>query len=138
MFKPFSPTVWICIVLTIALTSILLRIAFSCESEINESVRVLKRNREAVVILSLGAFFLQGNGISFRLMSGRYLTIIMLVCSILIHDFYTSVMVSSLVESAPKATFTNLRDLADSALSFGFFNVSHSLNFLEVFSKCND
>lgn len=80
------------------------------------------RNHISTWVTSLGALCQQGNEIRVHLLSGRCAAIFLLIFSALIHKFYTSVLISKLVESFPEAEYTDLRTLADSDISVGFRN----------------
>lgn len=87
-------------------------------------------------LLSLGVFCQQGTSYNITLTSIRCLFIFILFAGILIYNFYTSVLVSHLVNIKYKSSINSIDDLTDSQLDIGFQNISLNKNFFRV-SKPN-
>lgn len=83
-------------------------------------------------VVTFGTICQQGNQISFRLLSGRFLVLFLLLSSILIHNFYTSILVSTLIESSFWTAIQTIQDLADSDIPVGFSNSPWSKSSLKV------
>lgn len=87
-------------------------------------------------LLSIGAFCQQGSNHKITLLSTRCLIIFLFLSSILTYNFYTSVLVSYLVNVKYESEVNNMDDLMDSDVSIGFAD-SHTMRyFLSVSTMC--
>lgn len=116
--------VWTSIIILIVLISLSLRLISSCRS--NEFHHV------SAVFISFGAFCLQGTNEHISRPSSRCVIIFLLIASLLIHNFYTSVLVSILVEVDYKTNVTNLNELADSDIEIGILNTTVVKNLMKM------
>lgn len=128
IFNPFSATVWLLILAIIVVYSFVLKIISRVEYS------QIKLHTEVTFLMILGAFCQQGNKLKFNLMAGRYSLLSLFLCGVLIHNFYTSVLIATLIQSMPETHINSLTDLANSKLSVGFFNNAYHKKFLEVIS----
>lgn len=67
-----------------------------------------------------------------NLISGKFVLIITLLLSITVYNYYTSVLVSTLIRSGSKNKIKNLIDLADSPLKIGFEEIPYIHSSLNV------
>lgn len=67
--------------------------------------------------------------------SGRWLVLLAFIASIVICNFYASVMLSTLVGTKYEPQVTTLEQLANSDIPVGIHNASYVRNFLEVLRK---
>lgn len=67
-----------------------------------------------------------------KLLSGRFVYIFLLLSSIVVYNYYTSVLVSTLVGSPLKTKIKTLEDLAESELKIGFEDVPYLRGFINV------
>lgn len=124
ILKPFKYSVWtVCGVL---LVSISLLLGFVLQWEAKNARTV------SAFILSLGAFCQQGTDMIFTLSSTRIVSISLSLSSLLIYNFYTSVLVSITVGTGFEADITNQAQLVGSDIPIGFLNSSIVRNILRV------
>lgn len=65
-------------------------------------------------------------------LSGRCLFITLFLISTLVYNFYTSILVSTLIDSSPKNHINTLKDLANSKLEIGFDDAINTRDHLNV------
>lgn len=83
-------------------------------------------------LLSFGAFCQQGNFCKTSLISTRCLITFLFLASILSYNFYTSVLVSHLVEVKYESSVNSIDELVESETPIGIFNSIAGRNFLNV------
>lgn len=71
-------------------------------------------------------FRLLGAHLTPNFFSGRCIFIALFLLSIIINNYYTSILLSTLIQTAPQNQIKTIRDLANSNLDIGFDNVFHS------------
>lgn len=121
IFKPFSCYVWMMYLVLIVVFGSLARITFKYEAITLHSV--------CTFLMAFGAFCQQGIYGNVSLVSSRTLIACMLFSSLLIYNYYTSTLVSTLVETKHETNIKTLNDLIDSDLPVGFLN-STAVHFL--------
>lgn len=141
IFRPFSYSIWLCILFIILVLGIFLHLFIGLELKLvntckPKAQKIKNEKMESSILNVLGAFCQQGHELRINLLSGRYLVVFLFITSILIHDFYTSVLVSTLVELAPPAV-RSLQDVANSELTVGFQETEYLKKFLNVINKFN-
>lgn len=109
-----------------------MKMVHNWENRTQTNSNINKRSCGSTIISAFGAFCQQSIEISSRSASGRFLIIFLFFCSIMILNFYTSVLVSTLVGSSLKTNIKDIRDLADSNYHIGFDNVTYMRGFLNV------
>lgn len=82
-------------------------------------------------MFTYGIFCQQDGEHDVQLHSGRCLIFSLFLTGILLHNFYTSVLVSNLIQFTPDAV-QNLYEFSDSKLLAAFRNVSYIVQFLKV------
>lgn len=87
---------------------------------------------DSTIVTVIAVYCQQGAARTPTLSSGRCLFIFLLLSSIMIYNYYTSVLVSGLVGSSSKTNIKNVYDLANSKLNVGFDNVPYIKGFLTV------
>lgn len=75
-------------------------------------------------LVSLGAFCQQGNQYHTSSISIRILIIFIQISGLLAYNFYTSIVVSSTIQTKYDSTIRTAKDLANSSMSIGFANTS--------------
>lgn len=137
IFKPFELSIWIILFLIILLFSYLLKILFKYEQ------KELRSGSSSTAILSLGAFCQQSIGNKIIMNSTRILIIFLFVTSALVYNFYTSLLISALLDDKTDTSLKQINELTESNISIGFLNSTVLLNLLQVclliirVKKCN-
>lgn len=132
VFRPFRFLIWLGILASIALVSLSMKAIFDWERKLIKSVLKRCLSIGYTFVVTFGAICQQGTQLSFRLLSGKFLVVFLLLGSIVIHNYYTSVLVSTLIESTAEAGMHSIRDLADSELRVGLNNSTLTKSVLEV------
>lgn len=113
-FKTFQPQIWTIHLLLLFLLSSALSIIFKYE---------YKRAMPATsVITCFGIYCQQGVHFKISSISMRCLTLFLLVSSLIIYNFYTSGIVSFLIENKYETDIKTKEDLAESSSSISFSN----------------
>lgn len=123
IFKPFEPSVWIILFVTIITFMCMLKILFSFER--NEL-------KSSVAILSLGAFCQQSIQNKISLNSTHLSIIFLFITSALVYNFYTSLLISTLLDTKRDTNQREITELTQSNISIGFLNSTVLLNLLKV------
>src|SRR5690349_14927920 len=101
-------------------------------------MNVLQKNKQIsgvrAFVLTLGVFCQQGFAEIPRKLSTRLFLFTTIVCSLIIYQFYSSFIVSSLLTESPK-TINTIRKLIDSRLHVGIEEQNYNYDF---FDKTND
>lgn len=124
VLKPFAAPVWITYLAMLIIFSPLLRLIFRWE------VQQL-RSMSAFVLL-VGAFCQQGFQSNISLSSTRCLIIFVLIASVAMNNFYTSVLVSTIVETKRGSSFKIDDDLIKNNIPIGFLNTGPIRAFINV------
>lgn len=93
--------------------------------------------RISTFLLLFGAFCQQGTNDTISKTSTRFLIVFLFIASLLAHNFYTSVVVSTLVEIDYDSSVTNLNELSESDIPVGFFNTTVVKNLMKMTSDEN-
>lgn len=129
IFKPFAPHVWLYIAILLLAVGTLLR--FVCRWEGSATIHS-QSFAQLEMILTFGAFCQQGNMIPVRFPSSRILVFFLFWTSILIYNFYTSTLVSTLIGITPESDVKDLDKLGDSNIPVGLGVSANLRTFIEV------
>lgn len=119
MLKPFASIIWYSLILTILLASVVMAIIFRWQGRHHPTAAMSSQGDSAIVTV-FAVYCQQGYSRMPTLFSGRCLFIFLFLSSIMVYNYYTSVLVSTLVESSSQTNIRNVYDLADSNLKIGF------------------
>lgn len=125
IFKPFMNSVWISLGIIIILFSMVLHLSLTRERGAPKSIPI-------VLLLCFGIFCQQGITYRIRKNSTRWSIIFLFFASYIIYNFYTSTLVSTLVETKPISSIENKEELADSNIPIGFCKSELIKNFIKV------
>lgn len=127
IFKPFVSAVWIAFIVLIFIITNLLH--FFSKYECHEFKLI------SSFLLSFGAFCQQGTIHKINLISTRCLILFLFFAGTLTYNFYTSILVSHLVDVKYESSVNNMDDLIENDVSIGFFDSATVRNFLKVCRK---
>lgn len=132
--SPFSLTLWICILCSVLIIGVIMRQVIFLE--VRESTLI--RNQPFIpslpltMLSSFGALCQQGMSLVLKWNSSRILQVTFFFSSFVLFNYYTSLVVSSLI-SFPKPTkITTMQALIDSNLDLGADNSSYFYYFVQV------
>lgn len=126
MLKPFDSIIWVLLILTMVLVSVVMHLILKWENQ------TPKKPESSTFVMTFGALCQQGVEVTSRRLSGRLLIIFLFSTSIIIYNYYTSMLVSSLVGSSLQTNIHDTISLADSSLEIGFENKTYFKGFLRV------
>ncbi|EDW41927.1 GM24303 [Drosophila sechellia] len=119
--QPFSPLVWYLFGGVLSLIGVLLWITFYMECK-----RMQKRWRLdylpsllSTFLISFGAACIQSSSLIPRSAGGRLIYFALFLISFIMYNYYTSVVVSSLLSSPVKSKIKTMQQLAESSLTVG-------------------
>nr|XP_016940246.2 ionotropic receptor 75a [Drosophila suzukii] len=119
--QPFSPLVWYLFGGVLSLIGVLLWITFYMECK-----RMRKRWRLdylpsllTTFLISFGAACIQSSSLIPRSAGGRLIYFALFLISFIMYNYYTSVVVSSLLSSPVKSKIKTMQQLAESSLTVG-------------------
>lgn len=124
IFKPFVMSVWMVLIFMIVIIGFLL--SFFSKWETKEFKHL------SLFLLSLAAFCQQGTNYKISLISTRFLITFLFIIGILSYNFYTSVLVSHLVNIKYESEVNSMDDLIVSGIPIGFYNSTVIRNYLDV------
>lgn len=124
ILKPFEISVWIAIILLLCIIASILKL-FSKQSRVDFK-------HMPTFILTFGVYCQQGVQNSISTNSARCLLIFLSASSILLYNFYTSVLVSTIIETRRESKITSKEDLARSNIPVAFQNAGQIKNFIRV------
>lgn len=131
MLTPFAPIIWYSLLATILLTSAIMSIINRWELKRAPAASASLQG-DSTFVTAIAVYCQQGAARTPTLSSGRCLFIFLLLSSIMIYNYYTSVLVSGLVGSSSKTNIKDVYDLANSKLNVGFDDVPYMKGFLTV------
>ncbi|XP_055711446.1 ionotropic receptor 75a-like [Phlebotomus papatasi] len=114
---PFTTSVWICLILFLIVFSLALKAVFKCERILQQ--RSFCPSISLTSIMSFGALCQQGTSIVPQTIPGKCVHVIMYFTCLLLHHYYASEAVSSLIDIPLKSSIRNIRNLADSSMNIG-------------------
>lgn len=125
IFKPFVTSIWALIASLILIFFALLNFASKWE---NNDFKAL-----SLFLLSFGAFCQQSaSNRKISLISTQYLIFFIFFTGTLLYNFYTSILVSHLVNIKHELSVNSLDDLIESDARVGFMNSNVVRNYLNV------
>ncbi|XP_021701278.1 glutamate receptor ionotropic, kainate 5 isoform X1 [Aedes aegypti] len=128
--RPFSTSVWLMILLTIVLGSIAFKLNFTAETILQQNFKPTENPPFFNLIVEfLGNYCQQGSQYMPDSLSGRAMQLFMLLCTLMVYNYYTSEIVSDLIGSHKESDIKTLVHLADSHIDLGIENVTYEKAF---------
>lgn len=131
--RPFSPSVWISVVLIVLLGSFVFKFNYMVEFKmLNMREGIESPSWYGLLVESLGNFCQQGSSFKPKSFSGKVVQISVLMCSVMVYNYYTSAIVSTLIGTPKKSDIKTLVQLANSHLELGIEDVTYEKAFFFV------
>lgn len=124
IFKPFTANIWLLIVIFTMAVTILLNFLSRWESN--------RFKTSSLFLISFGAFCQQGTNHKITLISTRLLILFLFFNGLLANNFYTSELVSHLVNMKYESNIKDMNELIKSDIPIGFFNSTLIRNYIHV------
>lgn len=136
--KPFSWTLWLCLICAVLLMGVVLNktILLEVETSVKEDGYEFIPSISLTVLSTFGVICQQGMDLVLKWNTSRILQVAFFFAGLVIYNYYTSLVVSDLI-TFPKATDVNsLRSLKDSNLELGAMNISYIHYYMKVGDQC--
>uniref|UniRef100_A0A1I8MYE5 Uncharacterized protein n=1 Tax=Musca domestica TaxID=7370 RepID=A0A1I8MYE5_MUSDO len=133
--EPFSTKVWILFGCILILAGVLLWLAFFMEyHEMERYIRTYIPSLLTTCLISFGSACAQSSFLIPHSWGGRMAFISLSIITFIMYNYYTSVVVSSLLGSPVKSKIRSLRELADSDLEVGLEPLPYTYTYLNFSS----
>lgn len=129
--KPFLTEVWICILFLCIAIGIVLKIVYFYENKI-KIVKFIPSMVLLTVINGIGAFCQQGSANVPSTISGRSVHILLHLAAVIIYNYYTSIVVSILIDSPSGSSIDSITKLADSKMEIGIDPEPYTFSYIYV------
>lgn len=100
-----TPSVWLCLGLSIFITGL--------SPKILSEMKIIERNNASSFLVSLGIYCQQGNAAPTNFISTRCLIVFVYLSGILSYNFYTSVLISIIVDSKFETKIKTAEDIVN-------------------------
>ncbi|XP_034483168.1 ionotropic receptor 75a [Drosophila innubila] len=127
--EPFKPSVWLVFAALLVFSGLLLWIIFGLEQRWLPRCLAYIPSLLTSCLISIGAACIQGSNLIPNSTGGRLAFISLMLTSFLMYNYYTSIVVSTLLGSPVRSNIKTVQQLADSSLDVGF----HDLPFNRVY-----
>lgn len=131
VLKPFAKTSWLATVYTTALVCVCIEIAYFVERR-NENSGNRRWLKSLFIVIAV--FSQQGLDTIPTHLAGRIILLNLLICSLLLYNYYTSSLVSSLISTEPEALKT-IQELLESKLKVGIKLQPYTITYMLDRSK---
>lgn len=128
--QPFSWTVWLMFGSLLVIAGFLLWMTFRLERRLNHMD--MKPSLLTSCLLSFGAACIQGAWVLPRSTGGRMVFYAVMLTCFLLYNYYTSVVVSTLLGDPPKSNIRTIQQLADSNLEVSVEPTIYTKVYIEV------
>ncbi|KAI8116559.1 kainate 5, Glutamate receptor ionotropic [Lucilia cuprina] len=128
--EPFSTKVWIMFGVILALAALFLWLTFYVEYYRMKPTTEFLPSLLTTCLISFGSACSQGSFLIPTSLGGRLGFISLLIISFLVNNYYTSVVVSTLLGSPVKSKIKTMGDLADSNLEVGLEPLPYTYTYL--------
>lgn len=130
--EPFTFGVWIVFIALLIFSGLLLWLIFQLEHRwIGDCLQYIPSLLTSCLI-SFGAACIQGSHLIPRSTGGRLAFIALMLTCFLMYNYYTSIVVSTLLGSPVRSNIKNIQQLADSPLDVGFEPIPFTKVYLNV------
>ncbi|KAH8405010.1 hypothetical protein KR222_003139, partial [Zaprionus bogoriensis] len=132
--QPFSWSVWLMFSALLVFAGALLWLTFQVERRLNRKSSSTLRSPSLLTscLLSFGAACIQGAWILPRSTGGRMIFYATILTCFLMYNYYTSVVVSTLLGDPPKSKIRTVQQLADSNLEVSVEPTAYTKVYVEV------
>lgn len=130
--EPFKFSVWLVFVALLILAGVLLWLTFRLEHRWMQHCMRYIPSLLTSCLISFGAACIQGSHLIPNSTGGRLAFIALMMTSFLMYNYYTSIVVSTLLGSPVRSNIKTMQQLADSSLDVGFETIPFTRTYLNV------
>lgn len=124
--QPFAANVWQLILLMTLIVSALITVSMKYQPNPTINMTIIR-----ALVMLLGILCQQGIIENLKKISVRVFLYVLVLFSLIIYQFYSSFIVSSLLTESPK-TLSTLRELINSHLEVGIEDITYNLDFFQT------
>ncbi|KAH8270252.1 hypothetical protein KR018_006217 [Drosophila ironensis] len=128
--EPFKPSVWFAFAALLLFAGLLLWLIFRLERRWMHRCLEFMPSLLSSCLISFGAACIQGSYLMPKSIGGRLAFIAVMLTSFLMYNYYTSIVVSTLLGSPVRSNIKTIQQLADSSLDVGFDTVPFTKAYL--------
>ncbi|KAM8708520.1 hypothetical protein ACLKA7_015489 [Drosophila subpalustris] len=128
--EPFKPSVWLVFVALLVFSGLLLWLIFRLEHRWLQRCLAFIPSLLSSCLISIGAACIQGSHLIPNSTGGRLAFISLMLTSFLMYNYYTSIVVSTLLGSPVRSNIKTIQQLADSSLDVGFQDLPFNMVYL--------
>ncbi|XP_030081654.1 uncharacterized protein LOC111597335 [Drosophila hydei] len=128
--EPFKFSVWLVFVALLILAGVLLWLTFRLEHRWMQHCMRYIPSLLTSCLISFGAACIQGSHLIPNSTGGRLAFIALMMTSFLMYNYYTSIVVSTLLGSPVRSNIKTMQQLADSSLDVGFETIPFTRTYL--------
>ncbi|KAL7731337.1 hypothetical protein ACLKA6_000457 [Drosophila palustris] len=128
--EPFKPSVWLVFVALLVFSGLLLWLIFRLEHRWLQRCLAFIPSLLSSCLISIGAACIQGSHLIPNSTGGRLAFISLMLTSFLMYNYYTSIVVSTLLGSPVRSNIKTIQQLADSSLDVGFQDIPFNMVYL--------
>ncbi|XP_034106433.1 ionotropic receptor 75a [Drosophila albomicans] len=128
--EPFKPSVWLVFVALLVFSGLLLWLIFRLEHHWMRRYLAYIPSLLTSCLISFGAACIQGSHLIPHSTGGRLAFIALMLTSFLMYNYYTSIVVSTLLGSPVRSNIKTIQQLADSSLDVGFETIPFTWAYL--------
>ncbi|XP_067643681.1 ionotropic receptor 75a-like [Eurosta solidaginis] len=130
--QPFEGSVWLVFGVLLVILAVVFWIIFAFESGNIQSHLPYKPSLLATQLMAFGSACCQGSSIVPFSIGGRIAFVSLYLFTFLVYNYYTSILLSTLLEAPPKSNIKTLGQLADSSLEVGLEPLPYNYVFLNT------
>ncbi|ALC43864.1 Ir75c, partial [Drosophila busckii] len=128
---PFKPSVWLTFGCLLLFSSLLLWLIFRLEHRWTQHCLQYMPSILTSCLITFGAACIQGSYLIPHSSGGRLAFIALMLTSFLMYNYYTSIVVSTLLGSPVRSNIKTMQQLADSSLDVGFEDIGFTRVYLD-------
>ncbi|TDG45606.1 hypothetical protein AWZ03_007976 [Drosophila navojoa] len=130
--EPFKLSVWLVFVAILILAGMMLWLTFRLEHRWMQHCMQYMPSLLSSLLISFGAACIQGSHLIPSSTGGRLAFIALMMTSFLMYNYYTSIVVSTLLGSPVRSNIKTMQQLADSSLDVGFETIPFTRVYLNT------
>lgn len=134
--QPFDGSVWLVFIILLMVVAIFLWRTFALELRNFRTHLPYKPSLLATALLTFGSACYQGSNIVPFSVGGRMAYFTLYFATFIIYNYYTSILLSTLLGTPPKSDIKTLGQLADSNLQVGLEPLPYTYVYLNVSGAC--
>lgn len=132
--KPFSSSMWLCLVLVVLIIGLAMKLAvhYEVKTSRDDEGHHFIPSLSLTILSTLGVVCQQGMTLLLNWNTSRILQVVFFLCGFVLYNYYTSLVVSQLITFPKYTRINSLNALTESNLRLGAQNISYFNYYLQV------